>query len=51
MRLSYFRYALKTTADPRKLFAEASRELQLTVRFKSLLEQFVPITKMRDLAV
>jgi hypothetical protein len=41
MRLSYFRYALKTAADPRELFAEASRELQLTAWFKSLLEQFV----------
>ncbi len=42
MRLSYFRYALKTAADPRELFAEASRELQLTPRFKSLLKQFLP---------
>jgi hypothetical protein len=29
MRLSYFRYALKTAADPWKLFAEANQELQL----------------------
>jgi hypothetical protein len=50
MRLSYFRYALKTAANPRELFAEASQELQLTARFKSLLEQFVPLTKMLDLA-
>src|SRR5438270_13453169 len=42
MRLSYFRYALRSAADPRELVAEASRELQLTARFKSLLEQFVP---------
>jgi hypothetical protein len=49
MRLSYFRYALKTAADSRKLFAEASLELQLTDRFKSLLEQFVPATKSEDL--
>jgi hypothetical protein len=41
MRLSYFRYALKPASDPRKLFTEASLELQLTPRFKSLLEQFV----------
>jgi hypothetical protein len=50
MRFSYFRYALKTAPDPRQLFAEASRELQLTARFKSLLEQFVPLTKVQDLA-
>jgi len=49
MRLSYFRYALKTAADPRKLFAEANQELQLTARFKSLLEQFIPSTKSEDL--
>jgi hypothetical protein len=45
MRLSYFRYALKTAADPRELFAEASRELQLTAPFHALLEQFVPAAK------
>ncbi len=45
MRLSYFRYALKTAADPHKLFAEASRELQLTARFNELLEQFLPAAK------
>jgi hypothetical protein len=50
MRLSYFRYALKAAADPRELFAEASRELRLTARFKSLLGQFVPLTKNQDLA-
>jgi hypothetical protein len=49
MRLSYFRYALKTAADPRKLFAEANQELQLTDRFKTLLEQFIPSTKIEDL--
>jgi len=51
MRLSYFRYALKAAADPRELFAEASQELQLSARFKSLLEQFVPLTKNLPLAV
>jgi hypothetical protein len=49
MRLSYFRYALKTAADPWKLFAEANQEMQLTTRFKSLLEQFIPSTKSEDL--
>jgi hypothetical protein len=50
MRLSYFRYALKNAPDPRKLFAEASEELQLTSRFKSLLEQFIPLAKKQDSA-
>jgi Luciferase len=45
MRLSYFRYALKAASDPRELFELASRELQLTARFKSLLEQFLPCKK------
>ncbi len=45
MRLSYFRYALKTAEDPQELFTKASRELELNARFKSLLEQFVPLTK------
>jgi len=45
MRLSYFRHALKTAEDPQELFTEASRELELNARFKSLLEQFVPLTK------
>jgi Family of unknown function (DUF5519) len=49
MRLSYFRYALKNATDPRKMFTEASKELHLTDRFKSLLEQFVPATKNEDL--
>jgi len=48
MRLSYFRYALKTVTDPRKLFSEAAEELQLTARFKSLLEQFIPSTKNEE---
>ncbi|MGB7844497.1 MAG: luciferase family protein [Candidatus Acidiferrum sp.] len=47
MRLSYFRYALKTAANPRELFVEATQELQLTPGFKSLLEQFVPLTEAR----
>jgi hypothetical protein len=49
MRLSYFRYALKSAPDPRKMFTEASRELHLTDRFKSLLKQFVPAMKSEDL--
>jgi Family of unknown function (DUF5519) len=50
MRLSYFRYALKTAPDPRELFAKASRELHLTPQFKILLEQFVPLAKKQFLA-
>jgi hypothetical protein len=50
MRLSYFRYALKTSADPCELFAEAIRELKLNARFKSLLEQFVPHSKKQNFA-
>ena len=42
MRLSYLRYALKTAADPRKLFEQESKQLQLNARYKSLLEPFVP---------
>jgi hypothetical protein len=50
MRLSYFRYAMKSADEPRELFVEASRELQLTAQFTSLLEQFVPVTKNQNLA-
>jgi hypothetical protein len=50
MRLSYFRYALKTTADPCEMFAEAIRELKLNAQFISLLEQFVPLNKKQNLA-
>jgi hypothetical protein len=42
MRLSYIRYALKTATDPRKLLEQESEELNLSPRFKSLLEKFVP---------
>jgi hypothetical protein len=45
MRLSYFRYVLKTAADPQELFAELSRELGLTAPFSSLLEQFAAVPK------
>jgi len=49
MRLSYSRYAVKAAPDPRELFAEVGQELQLTLRFKALLEQFVPLSKSEDL--
>jgi len=41
-RLSYGRYLLKTSLDPDQTFAQLSNELQLTSRFKSLLEPFLP---------
>jgi hypothetical protein len=44
MRLSYLRYALKTASDPRGLLEQASTELHLSPRFKSLLVPFVPRT-------
>ncbi|MFZ0294523.1 MAG: luciferase family protein [Candidatus Sulfotelmatobacter sp.] len=44
MRLSYLRYALKTSTDPRKLFEQESEELRLNPRFKSLLDPFVAKT-------
>ena len=50
MRLSYFRYALKTVCDPREMFAEAIRELKLNAQSISLLEQFVPLNKKQNLA-
>ena len=50
MRLSYLRYVLKAAPDSRELFEEASRELQLTAPFKSLLEQFVALNARQELA-
>ena len=50
MRLSYFRYALKTAGDPQELFGEASRELRLRAPFSSLLEQFVAVPKNQAVA-
>jgi len=44
MRLSYLRYALKTSSEPRKVFEQESERLRLRPRFKSLLEPFVPKT-------
>ena len=49
LRLSYLRYALKTSSDPAKLFEQENAALQLTPRFKALLERFVP-TRPSDLS-
>ena len=42
MRLSYLRYILKTTNDPRWYLDDQSKELQLTPQLKSLFEALVP---------
>lgn len=47
MRLSYLRYALKTSSDPRKLLEQESEQLRLSPQIKSLLEPFVPKTANR----
>ncbi len=47
MRLSYFRYALKTVRDPQKLFDQEGEGLRLSPEFKSLLEAFIPTTAKR----
>lgn len=41
MRLSYLRYCLKTSSDPRKLLEQESEKLVLNPQFKSLFEPFV----------
>jgi len=47
MRLSYLRYLLKTATDPRGLLEHESEALNLSRRFRSLLEPFVPRTANR----
>ena len=42
LRLSYLRYALKTANNPHPLLENESEELQLSSRFKALLEAFIP---------
>ena len=42
MRLSYLRYALKSAVDPRAFLAHESDALDLSPRFRLLLEKFVP---------
>jgi len=44
LRLSYLRYLLKTATDPRKLLEQESEELNLSPKFRSLLEPFLPGT-------
>ncbi len=42
MRMSYLRYALKLASDPRNMFEREIERLHLSLRFRSLLEPFVP---------
>lgn len=42
LRLSYLRYALKSTPNPRGLLEKAAEELHLNAQFKSLLAPFNP---------
>lgn len=42
MRLSYLRYALKTAAEPHRIFEHDSEQLHVNHRYKSLLEVFLP---------
>lgn len=42
MRLSYLRYAIKSSADPSSAFENESKALHLNDRYKSLLEVFIP---------
>jgi hypothetical protein len=44
MRLSYLRYALKTSADAQKLFERETEQLRFSPAFKLLLKPFVPKT-------
>jgi hypothetical protein len=41
LRLSYFRYALRSAADPHLLFEREGEALGLTPELRSLLEPFV----------
>ena len=50
LRLSYLRYLLKTAPDPRTLLEQESEELNLSPKFRSLLEPFVPGTARLALA-
>ena len=42
MRLSYLRYQLKASPNPRQLFEHEREQLNLSPRFKSFLEPFIP---------
>ena len=44
LRLSYLRYAMKASADPRATFEQESKRLQLTPQIRQLFEKFIPAT-------
>ncbi len=48
MRLSYLRFALKRVPDPHKLLGQESEELRLSPQYRSLLEEFLPLTARQD---
>jgi Family of unknown function (DUF5519) len=48
MRFSYLRYLLKSDSNPRQLFEQESKRLELNSRFKSLLERFIPVQMNRN---
>jgi hypothetical protein len=47
LRLSYLRYAMKTAAAPGELLEQQSDQLHLSPRFRTLLEQFLPVAADR----
>ncbi|HUN87208.1 MAG TPA: luciferase family protein [Terriglobales bacterium] len=42
LRLSYLRYSLKVSPDPRATFEDESERLQLAAQFRQLFEKFIP---------
>ena len=50
LRLSYLRYALKTAADARALLQHENEQLHLSLRFRALIEVFVPKAGNQDSA-
>ncbi len=48
MRLSYLRYALKRAIDPRELLGQESDDLCLSPQYRSLLEEFLPLTARQE---
>jgi hypothetical protein len=49
-RLSYLRYALKTSNDPEAFLAQETVNLALTPRFAALIAKFLPIEKVQATA-
>ena len=41
LRLSYLRYSLKNTSDPRHVLREQAEDLGLSPRYKSMFEPFI----------